>query len=380
LAKADLPSYSVLVPLRDEAATLPGLTRALDRLIYPRDRLEILLLVEQSDPETVAAARAIDLPPWFRVVVVPDGEPRTKPKAMAYALYLATGDIVTVYDAEDTPDPSQLLLAANTLAGDPALCCVQARLTIVNTHASWLARQFAIEYDVLFSGLLPVLVRWQAPVPLGGTSNHFRRALLQTAGGWDPYNVTEDADIGVRLHRLGHRVAMLASTTEEEAVPDFWPWLRQRTRWMKGWMQTYAVHMASPRRLLREAGWRGFLALQLVLGAPLLSALIHPLFYIMLASEVASGQFMAEPQTIWGSSLMALTTFNLLAGYFLAILLSAVVAVRSGQRVSLWILMTIPAYWLLISVAAYRAAYQLVRQPHLWEKTPHAPRPGSDPI
>ena len=374
-AGADLPSYSVLVPLRDEAETLPGLVRALDRLIYPRDRLEIMLLLEQSDPATVAAARALDLPPWFRVVVVPEGEPHTKPKAMAYALYLATGDIVTVYDAEDTPDPDQLLRAASALAADPGLGCVQARLTIENPEHGWLAQQFAIEYDVLFSGLLPVLVRWQAPVPLGRTSNHFPRAVLQAAGGWDPYNVTEDADIGVRLHRLGYRIAMLPSRTREEAVSSLVPWVKQRTRWIKGWMQTYAVHMAAPGRLLRETGWRGFFMLQFVLGGPLLSAFVHPLFYVMLGGELLSGEFMVAPESVWGSLLMLVTVFNLVTGYLLAILLAVAISLRAGRSAPIWVLLTIPFYWLLISLAAYRAAYQLLRRPHHWEKTPHAPRP-----
>ncbi|MFZ4807878.1 MAG: glycosyltransferase family 2 protein [Hyphomicrobiaceae bacterium] len=376
LSAIDWPAYTVLVPLHREADALPGLVDALQALDYPRDRLEILLLLEEADGATRLAAARLDLPPEFRIVVVPDAAPRTKPKALALALLIARGDLITVYDAEDTPDPAQLRDAALALLADPRLACVQARLAIDNAPATWLTRQFAMEYAVLFSGLLPVLVRWRAPVPLGGTSNHFRRAALLASAGWDPYNVTEDADLGVRLHRLGYRVGLLDSETREEAVAHFQPWLRQRTRWVKGWMQTWAVHMRSPAAIVRETGWRGLFFLQLVLAGPLLSALVHPLFYVMLAADFWSGELFRLPESASGRLLMGVTTFNLLVGYLAAIGLTAALAIRAGARPSLAQIAGIPVYWLLMSLAAYRAVLHLITQPHHWEKTPHAPRPS----
>ena len=372
---AGWPGYTVMVPLHGEAEALPGLVQALQALDYPRDRLEILLLLEEADDATRAAAARLDLPPEFRIVVVPDAAPRTKPKALALALLIARGELITVYDAEDTPDPAQLRAAATALLADRRLACVQARLAIDNAPATWLTRQFALEYAVLFSGLLPVLARWRAPVPLGGTSNHFRRAALLASAGWDPFNVTEDADLGVRLHRLGYRVGLLDSETREEAVPTFRPWLRQRTRWMKGWMQTWAVHMRSPAAIVRETGWRGLFFLQIVLAGPLLSALVHPLFYILLAIDLWSGDLFRLPESASGQLLMGITTFNLLVGYLAAIGLTAALAIRAGARPSLAVLASIPLYWLLISLAAYRAVLHLTIRPHHWEKTPHAPRP-----
>lgn len=234
-----LPRYSILVPIYDEAAVVPDLVAALDALDYPRDRLEIFLILESVDAETRAAVAATPLPPHMIPVIVPDGSPRTKPRALNYALRRATGDLVVIYDAEDVPEPDQLRRAAALLATDPTLGCVQARLNVLNDAETWLTRQFAIEYTVLFDCLLPTLDRLGLPVPLGGTSNHFSRAVLEKVGGWDPFNVTEDADLGIRLARTGWTVKVLASTTWEEAPANFKTWLKQRTRWLKGWMQNY---------------------------------------------------------------------------------------------------------------------------------------------
>jgi cellulose synthase/poly-beta-1,6-N-acetylglucosamine synthase-like glycosyltransferase len=233
-----LPRYSLLIPLFDEAAVVPDLVAALQEIDYPPDKLEALLILEEIDISTRRALEAIDLPPNMAVVIVPAGEPRTKPRALNYALRRASGDLIVVYDAEDVPEPDQLRRAAKLLATSPRLGCVQARLNVLNAHETWLTRQFAIEYTVLFDCLLPTLERLNLPVPLGGTSNHFPRAVLEEIGGWDPFNVTEDADLGIRLARRGWTVKVLGSTTWEEAPATFTGWRSQRTRWLKGWMQT----------------------------------------------------------------------------------------------------------------------------------------------
>jgi cellulose synthase/poly-beta-1,6-N-acetylglucosamine synthase-like glycosyltransferase len=235
-----LPVYTVLVPLFHEACVVPELLRSLRALDYPAERLEVLLIVESVDGETQAALQRADLGPHMQVLVVPAGEPRTKPRAIQYALQFAQGDYVVVYDAEDAPEPDQLRRALAALnAGGERMGCLQAQLNIYNSDVSWFTRQFTIEYTALFDGILPALERLQLPVPLGGTSNHFPRAVLDAVGGWDPYNVTEDADLGIRLARAGWHVGVLPSTTWEEAPPTFRIWKGQRTRWLKGWMQPH---------------------------------------------------------------------------------------------------------------------------------------------
>ena len=237
LTDADLPVYSVLIPLRDEAAMVPMLRRAMTALDNPAEKLDIKFVVESRSRPTVVALEQVLGDPMFRMVVVPDGKPRTKPKAIDYALPLARGKYLVVYDAEDVPEPLQLRLAASRFEADPSVACLQAELVPENASENALTALFAGEYAGLFGRFLPALSRWRLPVPLGGTSNHFRLSVLREIGGWDAFNVTEDADLGVRLARRGHRVECLASRTYEEAPLTLKAWMAQRTRWMKGWMR-----------------------------------------------------------------------------------------------------------------------------------------------
>jgi hypothetical protein len=371
-AEAQMPAYSALVPLFREARVVAGLVRSLDALDYPRSKLEVLLILEASDIETQAAVLGLGLPPGFRTVIVPDGAPRTKPKALNFALQFARGEYIVVYDAEDRPEPDQLRRALDMFRHrPPPLGCVQAQLNVYNPVDSWLTRQFTLEYCGLFDAILPALARLGLPIPLGGTSNHFRRATLVAAGAWDPFNVTEDADLGFRLARQGWRTAVLASTTWEEAPASFVGWFRQRTRWLKGWIQTYLVHTREPWRLGAELGLRGVMGFHVLMGGPVLLALVHPLFYAILAYHAASGQLLAPPPTAAGAALWAVAGVNLAFGYGTAIVLGAASAWRRGHARLIRSALLMPLCWLLVSAAAYRALYQLATDPYLWEKTEH---------
>ena len=256
-----LPVYSVLVPLFHEADVLRDILDALVKLKYPPAKLDVILILEETDALTQRAISGIDLPGFVKVLIVPDLQPRTKPKALDYAMQFTSGEFIVVYDAEDVPEPNQLRKALQVFAQHPDIDCLQARLNIHNASENWLTAQFALEYTTLFDGLLPALERLGLPIPLGGTSNHFRRHTLLASGLWDPYNVTEDADLGLRLERQGRKIGILDSTTWEEAPADLGNWIRQRTRWIKGWMQTYLVHMRNPLVLQRELGLAKFIGM-----------------------------------------------------------------------------------------------------------------------
>jgi glycosyltransferase XagB len=372
LRDAELPRYSVLVAMYKEARVLPDLVAALKALDYPPAKLDIKLVLEEDDAETIAAARALPLPPHFEVTVVPDGTPRTKPRALNYALQFATGECLVIYDAEDRPDPDQLRKAAGRFRDAPMeVVCLQAKLTFDNAWENWLAKQFAIEYASLFGGILPMLDAARLPLPLGGTSNHFRTRALRGIGAWDPYNVTEDADLGIRLYRRGFRAEVLDSTTYEEAACQPGNWLRQRTRWLKGWVQTYGVHMRQPLRLARELGLGGFLAFQGHFAGIIIAALVHPISYAIILHDAARGLIFQPAQSAFGHQLWLIAVFNLVAGYAASLTLG--LFVLRGKRVRRLIpqLVFIPVYWLLMSAAAYRAVYQLIKAPHYWEKTEH---------
>jgi glycosyltransferase involved in cell wall biosynthesis len=366
----ELPTYSIVAALYREAASVDGLLRALGRLDYPAEKLDVILAVEADDAETRAAIerRSARLP--VSVVVAPPGGPRTKPKALNAALPFARGAFVVIYDAEDRPEPDQLRRAHDAFArGGARLGCVQARLSIDNTEDGWLTRLFTAEYAGQFDVFLDGLTALRLPLPLGGSSNHFRTRVLRKVGGWDAYNVTEDADLGMRLARLGYRSEMIASTTYEEAPARFSPWLRQRTRWFKGWMQTWAVHMRAPLRLWREMGWTGFLAFQLVVGGNVLAALVHPLFIggfaIAAGARIAGGA-----ETVPAAMLFAYGAF-LLGGYAASALLCWLGLARRGLARTARVLWLMPLHWLLLSLAAWRALGQLAGAPYAWEKTEH---------
>ena len=365
----ELPVYSVVVPLYREAHMVRPLLQALDALDYPREKLDVLLVVEHDDRATRSAIVRAAPPPHVRTVVAPPIGPRTKPKALNAALPFAHGELLVIYDAEDMPEPQQLKRAAGAFAaGDPRLACVQAQLAIDNARDGWLTRHFATEYAGLFDMLLPLLVANRLPIPLGGTSNHFRVRVLRQIGGWDAFNVTEDADLGLRLARFGWRTGLVASTTWEEAPRHFRGWLKQRTRWFKGWMQTWLVHMRRPRRLIAELGVAGFLSLQLMIGGTVLSALVHPLFAAILLAQAAGAMAFAEGTE---SVLVGLSIATLSSGYLGTAALG--LAGLMGRRLTSisWVLLTQPIYWLLLSLAAWRALVQLLFDPFRWEKTEH---------
>ena len=221
---------------------------------YPRSKLDIKLVVERDDEAARRALKSLDLPARYEIVVAPSGLPATKPRALNVALPAARGALVVVYDAEDEPDADQLRLAAARFAAEPYVHCLQAALTIDNAADSWISAMFAIEYATLFDLIDPGFAALDLPIPLGGTSNHFRVDTLKRVGGWDAWNVTEDADLGMRLASAGARVGALASSTTEEAPAEFAAWFRQRVRWQKGWMQTLIVHSRRPLRFARALG------------------------------------------------------------------------------------------------------------------------------
>jgi cellulose synthase/poly-beta-1,6-N-acetylglucosamine synthase-like glycosyltransferase len=366
LADAELPVITILAPVYREARILDQLTRALAAIDYPPDLLDIKILMEADDRETIRAARQLVFDSRFEIVVLPDGQPRTKPRALNYGLMFARGDIVTVYDAEDVPHPGQLRAAAEAFAAaDDALACVQAPLNWYNHDRNWLTRQFALEYAVQFDAILPLLARFGLPLPLGGTSNHFRRAALEKAGGWDAYNVTEDADLGFRLARLGYRSDVIAPPTMEEAPERTLPWVRQRSRWLKGFLQTVAVQLRQPA----ELDFRAVISLAMTIGAAILSACLHGPALLVCGVLAVTG--------LAGINAAALGL--LVTGYAASIMCGAFAIRRAGLRTR-WIdLLRMPLYWPMQTIAAIIALVELQLRPYFWAKTEHgftrAPEP-----
>ncbi|MBB4404777.1 glycosyltransferase family 2 protein [Agrobacterium radiobacter] len=371
----ELPVYTVLVALYREEAVVGQLIGALERLDWPRSRLDIKLVCEADDDATIEAIRRINPGPHIEVVRVPPSLPRTKPKALTYALSGARGAFVVVYDAEDRPHPQQLREAYTAFRNEPdEVACLQAPLIISNASSSWLSACFALEYSGLFRCMLPALAAHGLPLPLGGTSNHFRTAVLRRAGAWDPYNVTEDADLGLRLHRLGYRCGVIRRQTLEDAPTSLSVWLNQRTRWYKGWLQSWLVMTRAPFATARDMGWFAYMVFQLLIGGMLLSSLAHPLLFVSLAfMTIAIRENGADLLLTWQGLLFFIDVLNIAGSYTIFVLMgrSRMIAYERRHVGRRWLAM--PAYWLKLSVAAWRAVVELKTKPFTWNKTPHAP-------
>lgn len=378
----ELPIASVLVPAYREPEVVHHLVEALDSIDYPADKLEVLLVLEADDDLTIDAARRSLPGTGVQIVEVPPGEPRTKPKALNYALQLASGSMITVYDAEDRPDPLQLRLAAVALErGGTDTACVQGRLNYFNPEQNLITRWFTLEYTMWFTQFLPGLVRLGGPIPLGGTSNHFRREALFAVGAWDPYNVTEDADLGLRFHRMGYKVGVIDSVTLEEANSDFINWVKQRSRWYKGYLQTWLVNMRHPRRAFQNLRPGGFAVLNLFIGGTPLLALMNPIYW--LASLV---WFALKPDIIrelFPAGVFYPAMACWLAGnfaYLYAFVLTGLKHDTGEKSILFRAAFLIPMYYFMMSLAAYKALVQLIVNPSYWEKTQHGLQAAPQPV
>ncbi len=318
------------------------------------------------------AVQTRDLPAFFDIIIVPRGKPQTKPRALNYAVQFARGSLVTIYDGEDIPQPSQLRKAAAAFAeADDTLGCLQAPLAFFNPNENWLTRQFAAEYAALFRVVLPTLVAYDMPLPLGGTSNHFRASALEAVGYWDAFNMTEDADLGIRLARHGFKTGMLDSTTFEEANTEIVNWMRQRRRWLKGFLQTWLVHSRNPVQLLRDVGPGGFLAVQTMTIGVFASALLHPVLLLTAMWNFLPGPLAVSTATAGGTLISGASLVILVMGY-----VSAFAACRTGLRqegIVGWtgVIAGIPVYWLLMTAAAWLALKDFLFAPFYWHKTRH---------
>lgn len=369
------PIYTVMVALYKEAEIVPQLCEHLSKLNWPASRLEVLFLCEEADAETIHALATVPQNGIFRTILIPKFGPQTKPRALSFALPLAKGEFVVVYDAEDRPHPDQLMEAYVRFQRAPVeLACLQSPLLITNGSRNMLARMFAFEYSALFSGLLPYLANGANFLPLGGTSNHFRRTVLMKVGKWDPYNVTEDADLGTRLVRHGYRTGMLNRPTLEDAPTNLRQWLPQRTRWFKGWIQTWLVHMRQPRKFYAQIGRTNFVYFQLLTVGMVLSALIYPIMLLEMTWHAASIVIVPGYNlSTFGLAIFAVDFANVALGHLGFILLGSKASAAHAGFSNLKVALALPFYWTLLSVAAWRAVWQLFRAPHFWEKTQHFP-------
>lgn len=366
----DLPIYTIQLPVYKEDKLIKKLIWNLQSIDYPREKLDIKLLIEEDDSKTLNAVKDLNFPAIFDVVVVPFHMPKTKPKACNYGLYFSRGKYLTIYDAEDIPDTDQLKKIITLFEKLPDnYICIQCALNYFNRNENFLTRMFTLEYSYWFDYMLPGLDTLDIPIPLGGTSNHFKLDKLIELGAWDPFNVTEDADLGLRAYSKGYKVSIVNSTTYEEANNEPFNWIRQRSRWIKGYMQTYLIHMRNPVKLYKRIGLRGFLGFNFFIGATPVTFLIYPLLLtIFLAYVVLDLSWIRALFPDW---VLFISIFNLLIGNVLMIYVNMMAVFKRRFYELILFSLANPVYWLMHSISAYKGLYQLIVKPFYWEKTNH---------
>ncbi len=366
---AKLPTVSIMVPLFKETEIAGRLVKRLSAISYPRELLDICLVVEEDDTLTQTTLARSALPRWMRQITVPRGAVKTKPRALNFALDFCKGSIIGVYDAEDAPDADQIHRVVRRFhERGQDVACLQGILDFYNARTNWLSRCFTVEYATWFRVILPGLERLGFAVPLGGTTLFFRRHALEELGGWDAHNVTEDADLGIRLARHGYRTELIDTVTEEEANCRVWPWIKQRSRWIKGYAMTYGVAMRAPRALLRELGWWKFLGVQILFLGTLSQFLLAPVLWSFWALPLG----LPHPLL----NVMPIEMFYLLGAVFL---LSEVLTIAVGvlavsgpkHRWLRWWVPTLHVYFPLASLAAMKGFLEIAHRPFYWDKTMH---------
>ena len=372
LDQVNLPVYSILCPLYREAQVLPDFLASIAKLDWPKEKLDVLLLLEEDDKETIRAVQKINLPSYVSVHVVPDSQPKTKPKACNYGLSHARGDFLVIYDAEDLPESDQLKKAyLGFQQVDDQTVCLQAKLNYFNPHQNLITKLFTAEYSLWFDVILPGLQSLDTNIPLGGTSNHFKMEALRGLKGWDPFNVTEDCDLGTRLFMEGFKTAIIDSTTYEEANSRYGNWIRQRSRWIKGYMQTYLVHMRNPYQLFRRQGFHAWL-FQLIVGGKIAFMFINPILWLVTISYFALNHWVGSTiEALYTPVIYYLAVFSLVFGNFICFYFYMVGLAKRNHWGLVKYVFFIPVYWFMASTAAFMALYQLIVKPHYWEKTVH---------
>jgi len=371
LTDEELPEYTILVPLYREAESLPNLVKSLEALDYPKAKLDVQLLLEEDDAETVEAAKALQLGAHYRVVIVSHSLPKTKPKACNVGLGFARGQYLVIYDAEDRPEPDQLKKAVVGFKSVEAdVICLQAKLNFYNQRQNWVTRWFTAEYSMWFDLSLPGLGSMRAPIPLGGTSNHFITEKLRELRGWDAHNVAEDCDLGIRIARRGFRTRMLDTTTWEEACSQWRYWLKQRSRWVKGYIQTFLVHNRRPLRLTREIGWRNTVNFYLTVGGVFVGFLLNPIYWALaILWFVGKSELLTQ---LFPGTVFFLAATCLFLGNFVFVYTCALGCARRGLWDLVKYALLLPPYWFMLSLGAWKGFLQLLFRPHYWEKTKHA--------
>lgn len=364
----DWPVYTILLPIYKEKEIFDQLFMAIENIDYPKDKLDIILLIEEDDIEIKKYLENYDLPKYWRIIEIPDFQPKTKGKALNFGLKEAKGEFLVIYDAEDIPEKDQLKKAVLGFRKIPnEVVCLQSKLNYYNPNQNILTKWFTAEYSSWFDLYLPGIDSINAPIPLGGTSNHFRTEILKKLKGWDPFNVTEDCDLGIRIFMAGYRTKILDTTTWEEANSELKNWIKQRSRWVKGYIQTYFVHTRHPFYLIKNIGFKNFFHFNIIVGGNFFVLCFNPIAWMFLLIWLFS-----PVKTYFPNLYFLIVTPVLLFGNIIFVIVNVLGVIRRKWYKLIPTALLVPIYWVLMSFGALKGLFQFFKKPHYWEKTQHA--------
>lgn len=353
----ELPVYSILLPLHREDKVLKSLIKAIKKIDYPSNLLDVKLLIEVDDTQTLQAVKKIILPKYIEVVKIPNVHPRTKPKACNYALQSAKGKYITIFDAEDRPHPQQLKqVIAKFANAEKDVVCMQAKLNFYNASENFITKLFSLDYGLLYNCVLAGLKKLNMPIPLGGTSNHFIKDKLIELGGWDAFNVTEDADLGIRIYQQGYRTELINSTTLEESPISFRSWIIQRSRWIKGHILTSLLHLQTNSNNLP---FKQKIGLYFTLLLPNLSYPLIPVYLLLHFVMIDNN----ELNFLW--------KINVYLSVILPISYGILLIYSQKWNNLKSVIFATPFYYALLAIAAIRSVIEIFKRPFYWDKTEH---------
>lgn len=370
LSDNDLPIYTILIPLYREEGVIRQIARAMTAIDYPKDKLDIIITLEEYDHSTINAIELAQLPSYFKTLILPNVQPKTKPKALNVAFLKTRGEFLVIYDAEIIPEPDQLKKAVLAFQKYPGIACFQSRLDHYNANQSVITKLFNAEFSFYYDLFLPGLSQLGFPLSLSGHSVHFRKETISRIGAWDPYNVAEDCDLGIRLQRMGFGVGVLNSLSQEEATSGFKSWIMQRTRWMKGFIQTSIVHLRHPIRFKKEVGgWFNFFGFLFTVPGTVLVNILNLIYWLLLILWLTTHSSLI--QNLFPVTILYLSVTSFIIGNVIFTYLNLVGAYQRGRFEIVKYSLLSPLYWILLALAGVRAFVQLLTKPHHWEKTTH---------
>lgn len=370
ISQDNLPFFSIIVPLYREERVVPQIMKAMTAIDYPIEKMEIVITLEEYDAETIAALKKIELPIHFKLLILPDVKPKTKPKALNVAFSQLKGEYVVIYDAEIIPETTQLKKAYLAFSKFPDIACLQTRLDHYNAGHNVITKLFNAEFSFYYDLFLPGLQKLGYPIPLSGHSTFFRKSALTEVGAWDPYNVTEDCDVGIRLYRAGYKIGILDSISHEEATSSIHAWILQRARWMKGFIQTSIVHLRHPLLFKTEiGGWMNFLSFLLTVPGTVLLNIINLFYLILLIAWFTTRSPLI--QEFFPGVILYIAVFSFVLGNSIFIYLNLLGIYKRKRFALVKYSLLSPFYWVLLSIATVYGFIELLIKPHHWQKTTH---------